>query len=158
MKKLALLALTISVLFGAFAALAQDDFYDKYLNAADVEKAGGLTGVKKIPRDPSKGAGGTLNFGLANDKPVVIATIMSVRPGDYEKYKDQSKKYIRGPVAGIGEDAYDGPPGQVQYFIGFKKGAWYVQVSTFFNMEAGGKPYLNMEQLKALCQTVAGRM
>jgi len=158
MKKVALLVLAICVLSGAFAALAQDDLYDKFLTAADVGKAGGLTGVKKIPRDPSKGAGGTLNFGLTNDNPVVIATFMSVRPGDYEKYKDQSKKYIRGPVTGIGEDAYDGPPGQVQYFIGFKKGMWYVQVSTFFNMEGGGKPYLSMDQLKALCQTIAGRM
>ena len=39
MKKLMFLALAVSVLFGAFAVLAQDDFYDKYLNAADIEKA-----------------------------------------------------------------------------------------------------------------------
>lgn len=158
MGKLTLIALSLALLSGGLALIAQTEIYDKYLTAADVEKAGGLSGIEKIPYDPSKGAGGTLNFGLADDKPVVIATMMTVRPGDYQKYKDQSKKYIRGPVAGIGEDAYDGPPGPVQYFIGFKKGTWYVQISTFFNMEAGGQTYLSMDQLKALCQVIAGRM
>jgi hypothetical protein len=158
MKKLTLVTLVLVVVFGASAVIAQTELYDKYLTAADIEKAGGLTGIKKIPYNPSKGAGGTLNFGLADDKPVVIATMMTVKAGDYEKYKDQSKKYIRGPVAGIGEDAYDGPPGAVQYFIGFKKGMWYVQISSFFNMDAGGKTYLSMDQLTALCKTIADRM
>jgi len=158
MRRTALVALALAVLFGASALIAQTEIYDKYLTAADIEKAGGFTGIKKVPRDPSKGAGGTLNFGFANDKVVVIATMMTVDQKQYEKYKDQSKNYIRGPVAGIGEDAYDGPPGAVQYFIGFKKGTWYVQISTFFNMDAGGKTYLDMDQLKALCKVIADRM
>jgi hypothetical protein len=36
--------------------------YNDYLTAADIEKVSGMTGVKLIPKDPSKGAGGNLNF------------------------------------------------------------------------------------------------
>ncbi|HLP47097.1 MAG TPA: hypothetical protein VK469_14185 [Candidatus Kapabacteria bacterium] len=34
--------------------------YEKYISATDIANVTGITGLKLIPRDPSKGAGGVL--------------------------------------------------------------------------------------------------
>ncbi len=132
--------------------------YEQYLTVADVEKAGSLSGIKLVPYDPSKGAGGSLNFGLADGTVVLIASFQTLNPKDYDSYKNQIKPYIRKAVEGIGEDAFDGPPGNYPYFITFRKGNWVVSISTFFNPAESGKTYLSMDQLAGLCKTVAGRL
>ena len=122
MKRFTPVALAMALLFGAAGLCAQTSPYDQYLKPADIEKAGNLTGIKTVPYDPNKGAGGNLNFGLADGTVVLIATFQTLDQKGYDSYKTQMKSYIRGPVAGIGDDAFDGPPGNYPYFIGFKKG------------------------------------
>lgn len=68
------------------------------------------------------------------------------------------KPYIKASVPGIGDDAFNGPPGDYPYYITFKKGAWVVSISTFFDPAKYGQSFLTMEQLTGLCQTVAGRL
>jgi len=156
-KRFTSVALALALLCGTAVLRAQSP-YDQYLKPADIEKAGNLTGIRIVPYDPSKGAGGNLNFGLADGTVVLIATFQTMDQKAYDKYKTQMKSYIRGPVAGIGDDAFDGPPGNSPYFIGFKKGNRVVTISTFFNTAKMGETYLSMTQLADLCKTVAGRL
>jgi hypothetical protein len=51
--------------------------YNDYLTAADIEKVSGLTGVKSIPRDPGKGAGGNLNFSASDDNLIVMVQFVN---------------------------------------------------------------------------------
>ena len=44
----------------------------QYLTVQDVEKITGLQGVKLVPRDPSKGAGGDLNFANKDGKLILM--------------------------------------------------------------------------------------
>lgn len=48
---------------------------DDLLKIADVEAATGLKGLKLVPKDPMKGAGGTLNFADADGKLVLLVMI-----------------------------------------------------------------------------------
>lgn len=158
MKRAAALLLALILLGGVSALRAQSNPNDKYLSTADVEKAGKLTGIKNVPYDPSKGAGGNLNFGLADGTVVLIATFQMLDAKGYATYKTQMKSQTRGAVAGIGEEAFDGPPGDYPFFIFFKKGNWVVSISTFYNPAQYGKTFLTMEQLGELCKTVASRL
>jgi hypothetical protein len=157
MKRYALVVAALTLLGAAAVLSAQTSPYDKYLTAADIEKAGNLSGLKTVPYDPSKGAGGNLNFGLADGTVVLIATFQSLQPKDYDKYKTQLKPYVKGPIAGLADDAFNGPTGN-PYFISFRKGNWVATISTFFNPAKMGQTILTMDQLLALCKVVAGRL
>jgi hypothetical protein len=159
MKKIVIIGL-ISAMICSLPAFsgAQSSPYDKYLTISDIQDAGKLTGVKIVPYDPSKGAGGNLNFALQDGTLVLMATFQTLQPKDYEKVKAQMKSSIKGLVPGIGDDAFIGPPNDPQYFIEFKKGTRVVSLSTFFNMAKLGQTFLNIDQLCALAKVVAGRL
>jgi hypothetical protein len=156
MKKRALVVVALALLGAAAVLSAQTRPYDKYLTTADIEKASGLKGLKPVPYDPSKGAGGNLNFGLADGTVVLIASFQSLQPKDYDKYKTQIKSYVKGPVAGLADEAFNGPPGDYPYFISFRKGNWVATITTFFNPAKMGQTFLTMDQVLALCKVVAG--
>jgi hypothetical protein len=86
----------------------------------------------------------------------LIATFQMLKPKEYDQYKGQMKSYIRGSVPGIGDDAFDGPPGNYPYVLCFKKGDWVVSLSTFFDTKSGKQMF--MEQLSALAKAVIGRL
>ena len=59
-----------------------------------------------MPRDPSKGTGGDLNYADSDGKLVVMASFLS---GDfYAKYKTQ-KGYFKSDIKEVGEEAFSGP-------------------------------------------------
>jgi hypothetical protein len=157
MKNVGLISLSLVIILGGVALLdAETNPYDKYLTLTDVQTAGKLTGIKSVPRDPNKGAGGELNFALADGTMVLIVNFLTLDAKGYPVYKNQMKPYINAAVPGLGEDAFDGPGGAVQYFLTFRKGTWVVSLSTFFG--PSGKTFLSMDQLKALAKVVLGRL
>jgi hypothetical protein len=131
--------------------------YDQYLTGIDVEKVSGLKGIKEVPKNPSKGAGGDLNFADPDGKLVVMANFL---PGDfYAKYKKQSGAF-KSDVKGVGDEAFSGPPSGPEYVLVFRKGDHCVTLSSFFNIGGpASKPLmLTKEQLIALGKIVAERL
>ncbi len=134
-------------------ALAQGA-YDKYLSAADVEKAAGVAGVHQIARGSVAGAGGDLNF--ANDAGDVI---LMVQFADAKSFAGVKAKYGKGAVAGLGEQAIEGGsmPGMPDNLIAFTKGSRCV-ILTAFGDFATKKMYLTIDQLTSLAKAIAARL
>ena len=122
------------------------------LTVADVEKAAGVSGVKLTEKNPSKGAGGDLNFVGPDGKLLVMVRVY--KSGGYEKLK---KMYFAGDVKGVGDEAFSAPPGVKQpYVLDFRKGSAAASVTTYLNRDA--TPKLSMAQLSELGRIVASRM
>ena len=156
MKKLFLLFLAgILMMVSSTVILAAT--YDSFLTIADVEKVSGLTGIKIVAKDPSKGAGGDLNFATADGKLVMMANFLNVRY--FQEYKKQPS-YFKAPVAGVGDEAFSGPKRDPQYVLFFRKGNYCVTLSSFFNPEgtSTNPTMLTMNQLIALGKTIAARI
>ena len=126
------------------------------LTIADVEKVSRIKGLKLIPKDPTIGAGGDLNFAKADGKLVLI-----VVTGDKALLAEMKaqKGNFNAPVGGIGDEAYDGPGfGKVRYVLAFRKGNKMASISSFMDMDAGGKPFFTQAQLKELAKTALSKM
>ncbi len=158
----AMSAMAIAFMFVATFAWAQSSVtvnpaYAKLLTPADVSKATGLSGIKLIPPDPSKGAGGDLNFGLPDGKQILMANFQDA------KYYTQSKAMkdsYGGDVQGIGDEAFIGKVMGMESILYFRKGARSVALSSFLDSGKGwpGKPYLNQQQLRQLAALILSRM
>ena len=64
---------------------------------------------------------------------------------------------FHGDVPGIGDEAFDSPPGLVQYVIYLRIGTKAASLTTYFDA-SGKKTRLTMEQLKALARIAADRL
>jgi hypothetical protein len=152
----------IAVLFVAICAWAQsvagvNPAYAKLLTVADVSKVTGLSGVQLVPRNPSKGAGGDLNFALPNGKQMLLVTFLDT--GAYNQSKAQKSVY-GGDVKGVGDDAFIGKVMGMESILYFRKGARGAALSSFINTDKGwpGKPYLDQQQLRQLAALMLSRM
>lgn len=142
--------------------------YDKLLTPADVEQVSGLKGVKLVAYDPSKGAGGDLNFATAEGKLVLIANFFPASVYDATK---KQKGVMQDEISGLGDDAYDGPgdPGLQltthdgpvgPSMIAFRKGSQSATLAGFMNVSDWNdwKLYLSLDQVEELAKLVASRM
>lgn len=157
MKKLSTgIAMLVLVILSCGASVA-DDSHGKYLTSADVEKISGMKGIKTVPRDPSKGAGGDLNFADADGKLVIMVNFSG--NSIYEKSKQQ-KGIFKSDVKGVGEEAFSGPSTGPEYLLVFRKGVHCVTLSTFFNIGGpSSKPtMLTKEQLIEIGKGIAGKL
>jgi hypothetical protein len=157
MRRFAVVMAVTLLIAGLYGVAVASGPYDRYLTGADVEKVSGLKGIREVPRDPSKGAGGDLNFAAADGKLVTMANFLS---GDfYATYKKQ-RGYFKSDVKGVGDEAFIGPSSGPEYVLVFRKGDRCVTLSSFFNM--GGPPsqplMLSKDQLIELGKIVAGRL
>jgi hypothetical protein len=127
---------------------------DKLLTVADVETATGRAGVRAIPRDPSKGAGGDLNFADARGEILVMIQVVEAK-----YYPEFKKAYFTAALAGVGDEAFTGAslPGKPENFACFRKGDRCVAVTGFLDLSTG-KPALNRDQVVALARVVVSRM
>jgi len=128
-----------------------------YLTIADVEKVSGLKGIKIVPYDASKGAGGDLNFATSDDKLVVMANFLG--SSFYADYKKQPG-YFKEEIKGLGEEAFAGPKSGPEYVLVFLKGTHCVTLSSFFNLggDSSSPTMLTMDQLKELAIIVDSRL
>jgi hypothetical protein len=114
--------------------------------------------INILPRDPSKGAGGDLNFADSDGKLVVMAGFQSA--DYYTRFKTQ-KSYFKSDIKGVGEEAFSGPSsGGAEYLLVFRKGSHCISLTSFFNLGGpASKPLmLTKEQLVELGKVVAGRL
>lgn len=135
------------------AAFAQNP-NEKYLTGADIEKVTGMKGVKLIPRGSAAGAAGDLNFADASGELVLM-----VQLADAKNYDGIQKKYPKGAVSGVGDQATRGAmmPGMSDNLLAFTKGGHCV-ILTAFGDFIKNKLYLQIDQLIALGKLIASRL
>lgn len=129
---------------------------EKLLTANDVKKTIRIQGVKLIPRNPVLGAGGDLNFAMGDN--TLLLTVAIQDSSMYKQWKSE-EGFFHASVSGIGDEAFEGPSvGEHRYILIFRKGKKAVSLSSFFNMKAEGKPFLNQEQLRELAKVMISRL
>jgi hypothetical protein len=155
-------AAAIAVMFVTTCAWTQSGVtvnpaYAKLLTPADVSKVTGLPGVILVPRNPSKGAGGDLNFALPNGKMMLMVAFLDTDA--YNQSKAQKSVY-GGDVKGVGDDAFIGKVMGMESILYFRKGARGAALSSFINTDKGwpGSPYVNQQQLRQLAALMLSRM
>ncbi len=141
------------ILGSAVNARAQDP-NEKYLTAADIEKAAGMKGVNLVPRGSVAGAGGDLNFTDSSGE-----LILMVQFTDARNYAGFKAKYARGAAAAVGDEAILGAimPGMAENLLAFKKGTHCVVLTAFADF-VKQKVYLTVDQLTALGKLIASRL
>jgi hypothetical protein len=137
----------------AFTAFAQNPT-EKYLTGTDIDKVTGMKGVKLIPRMSVAGAGGDLNFADASGELILMVQITDAK--NYDGFK---KKYAKGAVSGVGDQAFQGAilPGMPDNVLAFTKGSRCF-VLTAFGDFVKNKVYLKIDQLAALGKLMAARL
>jgi len=129
------------------APQATNPEYAKLLTPADVQKVTGLQ-VKMVPYDPKSGAGGDLNFALASGELALMLKVMDA------KQWDRSLQYKAKDVTGIGDKAYSGPPGPMQYILAVMKGAKAFTLNSYMSTTDMSTTVLSMAQLQELAKIV----
>jgi hypothetical protein len=126
----------------------------QYLTVQDVEKITGLHGVKLVPADPSKGAGGDLNFANKDGKMILMVQRMLNSDALYSQTKKMNGT-VKADIQGVGDAAFSGPADMLQYFVGFKKGKGSGTAATFLTLTGTELP---MDQVKKVAQQIASGM
>lgn len=138
---------------------------DSRLTVADVEKVTGLTGVHVVTPRSQPGAGPGLNFADSDNKLILMVNFGT--DALYRRARAQTEMTVgsakvpmvlyHADVGGIGDEAFDSPPGPVQYVIYLRKGTKAASITTYFD-SSGKKTRLSIEQLKTIAKTVAARL
>ena len=155
-RMLAVLFVFTLLVMSAATALAQTKAASgaPYLTVQDVEKITGLHGIKLVPADPSKGAGGDLNFATPDGKLILMVQRMLNSDALYSETK-KMKGTVKADVTDVGDAAFTGPAGDLQYFVSFKKGKGSGSVATFLSLSGARLP---LEQVKKVAQQIAAGM
>jgi hypothetical protein len=130
--------------------------YEKLLSVAEVEQVTGFQGLKLIPRDPRKGAGGDLNFAKADGTVVLVVSVLGLN--DWRQSKEQG--VFADPVSGLGDEAYDGPRGmdqQHRHALFVRKGNRAVGLGSFID-RTQFKPGLSQAKLRELAKLILPRL
>ncbi len=147
------LIVLVSFIAGA-EALALDS--KELLTAQDIEEVTGIQEIKSVPKNPQMGAGGDLNFAQQDGTIILIAMIQD--SSMYDIWKNQ-EGYFHASVPDLGDEAFEGPGfGEHRYILFFRKGKKAFSLSSFFNMGAGGVPYLSQDQLRQLANIIISRL
>jgi hypothetical protein len=138
---------------------------DPRLTPADVEKVAGVKGVQAVGPGAVTGAGPGLNF-VTPDRHMLLMVNFGTA-ALYQRARAQKTMTVGGTtvpmvlyhadVPGVGDEAFDSPPGPVQYVLYVRKGANSVSLSAYMSGRPP-KPLLTMAQLKQLAIVVLARM
>ncbi len=138
---------------------------DRRLTVADVEKVSGVKGVQTVGPGAVPGAGPGLNF-VGPDRHMLLMVNFGT-DALYRRAREQKTMTVggttmpmplyHGDVPGLGDEAFDSPPGSVQYVLYVRKGTSALSLTAYM---AGRplKPTLTMAQLKQLAAVVVSRM
>jgi len=148
--------LVVSIVFLYTITLGRSADFKKLLTINEVEKVTGIQGIQLVPRDPTKGAGGDLNFALKDGTVLLIVLIQD--SSMYNAWKKQ-QGFFHASVSNLGDEAFEGPSiGKYRYILVFCEGKQAFSLSSFFNLKAGGKPFLNQEQLRDIAKIIISRL
>jgi len=154
MSRTSFLFLFASIVICFCSAVAAETL-DKYITAVDIEKVTGLQDVK-LSKSSQHGSAGTLQF--KNKEGKTILEVKFNKSSLYDRSEKAKVVNVKGDIKGIGEDAFyasnfsDSPN-----YLCFKKGKFSVDLAVFVKRE-DGKPFLTLEQLKALAKIIASRI
>jgi|KBSMisStaDraftv2_1062788.scaffolds.fasta_scaffold43492_2 hypothetical protein len=134
---------------------AQAPAPDPRLTIADVEKVSGVSGVKQVAQGSMTGAGGALNFTGPDGKLILMVNFATASLYDGAR---KNQIVFHAVVPDVGDEAFDAPPGTMQYVLYVKKGAKAVSLTSFLSTTRPYAPKLTMDQLKALARVVLPRL
>jgi hypothetical protein len=132
---------------------------DSRLTTADVEKISGIKGIQQVAPGSVTGAGPGLNF-VGPDKKMVL--MVNFGPADlYQSAKTKTIPVTNVPlfhadVRGIGDEAFDSPPGPLQYVLYVRKGTNAISLTAYY--VGKDKATLTIDQLKQLAMIIVSRM
>ncbi len=124
------------------------------LKVAEVEQAGGLAGVHAVPKNPTTGAGGELNFAGADNKLVLMVMVQPTSTFEFWKKQYGAKGE---PVAGLGAEAFRSKTGDFIGYIVFRKGDTGVWIQSM-GWKKGGAANFTAPQLEELARLAATRL
>jgi hypothetical protein len=129
---------------------------EELITVKDVEDVTGMQGIQLVPRNPQIGAGGDLNFALADG--TLLLTVGIQDAPMYDEWKAQ-EGFFHAAVPDLGDEAFEGPTfGEHRYVLIFRKGAKAIALSSFFNMQARGEPFLSQDQLREIARIAISRL
>ncbi|HEY7291063.1 MAG TPA: hypothetical protein VH583_14600 [Vicinamibacterales bacterium] len=144
----------------AAATIAFAQAADPRLTVADVEKATGLKGVQLVAPGSIAGAGAGLNFASAEKKMILMVNFgpaaLYNRAKAQKEYAGVPMPLFHADVPGIGDEAFDSPPGPLQYVLYVRKGANAASFTAYY--VPPNKATLTLEQLKQIARVAAPRM
>jgi hypothetical protein len=155
-------AMLSALLLGA-APFARGD--DPRLTIAEVERVSGIKGLQILAPAAVPGAGPGLNFAGPDKKMVLMVNFGTADLYQHAKNQQELKTggmtipmpLFHAALPGIGDEAFDSPPGPLQYVIYLRKGQQAASLTTYFTR--GGKTtVLSLDQLKQLAAIVASRL
>jgi hypothetical protein len=149
------LAIFITSISGV-SVFAADSLNAKLLSIAEAKKVTGIQGLKIASKDPSKHMIGDLNFVKPDGKRLlsVVFEIVDLKAFAQTKESNSFKSLYSGPVKGIGDEAFDGPPKMSPYYLSVRKGTHWITISTSLDVSKGMKPILTQEQLKKIAEII----
>jgi hypothetical protein len=134
---------------------------DPRLTVADVERVSGVKGIQLVSAGSVPGAGPGVNF-AGPDKRMVLMVNFGTE-ALYRRAKEQkavggmSMPLFHADVPGVGDEAFDSPPGPLQYVLYVRKAANAASFTAYF-VSRTKKTTLTMDQLKQLAAIALGRM
>ena len=133
---------------------------DPRLTIAEVEKVTGLNDVQVVRPGAVPGAGAGLNFAGPDKRMVLMvnfgAAALYRRAKEQTMYAGVPMPLFHADVSGIGDEAFDSPPGPLQYVLYVRKGAAAASFTAYYVSPA--KATLTIEQLKQLARIVVPRI
>jgi hypothetical protein len=132
------------------------------LTPAEVAQACGLSGLKAVPRNSKKGAGGDINIADSGGKLILILNLLDKDSAESAKKDFNEAKAMKGfckaEEKALGDEAFSGPTNAPQYMIYVRKGAFAFSVATFMTPLDDTPTALSMEQLRRLAAIVAEKL
>ena len=144
----------------AVASIASAQSSDPRLTVADVEKVTGLKGLQLVAPGSVAGAGAGLNFATAEKKMLLMVNFgpaaLYSRAKAQKEYAGVPMPLFHADVPGVGDEAFDSPPGPLQYVLYVRKGTNAASFTAYF--VPPNKATLTMDQLKQIAKITASRM
>ncbi len=150
----------VSLITAAGASIALAQAADPRLTVGDVERVTGLKGVQLVAPGSVPGAGAGLNFATADKKMLLMVNFgpaaLYSRAKAQKQYAGVPMPLFHADVPGIGDEAFDSPPGPLQYVLYVRKGANAASFTAYF--VPPNRATLTIDQLKQIARIAAARM
>src|SRR5581483_6533716 len=105
-------------------------------------------------------AGAGLNFATADRKMILMVNFgpaaLYAQAKNQKEYHGMPMPLFHAAVNGIGDEAFDSPPGSFQYVLYMRKGSTAASFTAY--VTGANRATLTMEQLKAIAKIAASRM
>ncbi|MBM3285460.1 MAG: hypothetical protein FJY81_06265 [Candidatus Aminicenantes bacterium] len=114
-----------------------------------------VPGIKQVPRNPQKGAGGHLNFADGKGNMILLASFLTAEEFDFYRSEEG---LVKEKIPGLGDEAFSGPATGTPYMVVMRKGSKGAALSTFFETAEMAATRLSMDHLISLGKIVLSRL